>query len=717
MSISAGFLQNTQADSEHSHFLKRMTGREFYVIITQISAKCKGILGVLRILILNTYLRLHFYQGGDVVLLFTKTKRTNLESKIVLFFRNVPIFPRFFLIIGILSVFPILFLTLFYFQQYVVELKGNTQLYLSILTRNLASQVDATLHRYEEMALSFYGDVATIELLTNNNHIAENDPLFLEYTPYLQQKKTVEDRLYALGTSDRNIVNISLITPYDGYFMRPDPSSTHGALVLDLPSFRESTFFQDAVSRNGYQAWYDTSTNSTLIHKFDYSTTGIQNTFTMTTALYSYPERAFLGVLMLNIDVGIFRNNFLSYGFSGAGNTFLHTNSQILDHLAGDIHGPNFTALDFLSQDNYHNASGSYFGEDAQGNEIFAHYHQSEKLPIFVTHVVNMDQLLSPAFKIRENAWTIVVVMLVFALFLARITSLSIALPLRRLLDTMASFGQDLQFHPYAIPGKDELTIVEKHFKEMAENTRKLTEENIEARTREKDLQVSQLVAQLNALQMQINPHFMYNTLDIIRWKTIHLGGGESDASKMIDKFCKLMRMSIKKNEDYITVDQELAHVFAYLDVVNFANDRKINLITTIEFQTNLVSIPKLTLQPLVENAVTHGFRKNSQDPQIHIRGFQTKEHTIITITDNGKGMHQDKLTALREMFSDTQNYQESIGLRNVNQRFKLCFGEEYGVSVESVQDFGTEITIRLPRPGQSDPSLQGKEAVSCITY
>lgn len=619
-------------------------------------------------------------------------------------FRNISIFPRIFLVILFVSIYPMVFLSRYYVQHYEAALSNNTQMYLTLLTSNLAGEIDFSLSEYEAVSRGFYTQDSMLSLLKNNQEIALNDPNYLYNPTYLAQKKVVSNTLLTLASTDTNIINLAVITPHDQYTMRVDPMSSYGALVQDLDYFRRSDYYLEAIEKSGYPLWVDSTQDTQLIHKFHYSPHGINNTFTLTTALYRYPEKEFLGVLMCNVDGNLFSTMVPNYSFSGAGNTFLMTEQGVLDSLNLDIHAPNTTSVEGLFQRMEGQSQGEF--THSQGDShTFVVFHPSQKLPIYVTHLVDMDELLAPTQEIRQQSWVLLCGLVLVCLLLAHLTSRSISVPLRGLISNMSQFGKELPPIHSSVSGRDELTIVGEHFNQMAEDTQRLLDEIVTAKIREKDLELSRVTAQLNALQMQINPHFMYNTLDIIRWNTIRMAGGENDASKMIDKFCKLMRMSIKKDEDFVSTAQELAHIRAYLDVVNLAG-REIQLVTQVDFDQQFHKIPKLSLQPLVENSVVHGFRKNSKSPTITIRGYKLQDHLLITITDNGKGMSEAQLEELRRIFSDTTNFQDSIGLRNVNQRFNLCFGDHFGVSVESVPDFGTEITLKLPLNQETQPKL-----------
>ena len=124
----------------------------------------------------------------------------------------------------------------------------------------------------------------------------------------------------------------------------------------------------------------------------------------------------------------------------------------------------------------------------------------------------------------------------------------------------------------------------------------------------------------------------------------------------------------------------------------------KIQLITLMDFNIDVFVIPKLTLQPLIENAIVHGFTKNTTSPTIYICGKKTQDNIIITVEDNGQGMSNNELDTLCQNLSlGNMLEKNSIGLRNVNQRFMLNYGSSYGISVESKQNAGTKITLKIP--------------------
>ena len=202
--------------------------------------------------------------------------------------------------------------------------------------------------------------------------------------------------------------------------------------------------------------------------------------------------------------------------------------------------------------------------------------------------------------------------------------------------------------------------------------------------------------SELNALQAQINPHFLYNTLDSIIWM---IENEKYDGSiVMVTALARFFRISLSKGKNVITVKDELEHARYYLTIQNIRYKNKFTYnIEADEDTLNLTSI-KLIVQPLIENAIYHGMEYMSGDGDIVVKSYKKDNDLYIDIIDNGLGMPQeiaDKL--LTEKVNNVQKKGSGIGLRNVHERIKLYFGDEYGLEIYSEPDEGTTIRVHMP--------------------
>nr|WP_315050644.1 sensor histidine kinase [uncultured Lachnoanaerobaculum sp.] len=214
---------------------------------------------------------------------------------------------------------------------------------------------------------------------------------------------------------------------------------------------------------------------------------------------------------------------------------------------------------------------------------------------------------------------------------------------------------------------------------------------------------MSDLVAEHNAkrksefdtLQSQINPHFLYNTLDIIVWM---IENENSDkAVSIVTALAKFFRISLSKGKNIITVKDEVEHVRNYLMIQNMRFKNRFEYSIDVDEEVLSYSSLKLMLQPLVENAIYHGMEFMDGDGEIDVKVFKEDDSLYFTITDNGLGMSEDMVETLLSKDFVPSKKGSGIGAKNVNERIKLYFGSEYGLKVESEPDEGTKITIHLP--------------------
>ncbi|MBQ8031235.1 MAG: histidine kinase [Butyrivibrio sp.] len=203
--------------------------------------------------------------------------------------------------------------------------------------------------------------------------------------------------------------------------------------------------------------------------------------------------------------------------------------------------------------------------------------------------------------------------------------------------------------------------------------------------------------AEFELLQAQINPHFLYNTLDAIVWSAE--AGNEKQVVKMVGSLSEFFRSSLNKGKEIVTIREELSHVRSYLEIQQIRYQDILDYEIDVPEELYINEIPKITVQPVVENALYHGIKEKRGGGKISVTGREDGGDYIITVSDNGIGMGPDRLGEVRDGLTDSSPDSKKIyGLYNVNQRIKLDFGDEYGLSIDSVYDEGTTVTIRLPK-------------------
>jgi len=204
-------------------------------------------------------------------------------------------------------------------------------------------------------------------------------------------------------------------------------------------------------------------------------------------------------------------------------------------------------------------------------------------------------------------------------------------------------------------------------------------------------------IAEMNVLQAQIKPHFMYNTLDTIRWMAEE--HNEEDIVEIIEAFTNLLRISLSKGKEIISVKEELSHVQSYLTIQKIRYEDKLDY--EINFDESILSykLIKLILQPLVENAIYHGIKEKRGNGKIFITGKIENNSLCFTVIDNGKGIEEEKLNKINSMLKNGFEKKNEIGygIFNVNARIKLIYGEEYGLTYKSIYEEGTIVELKHP--------------------
>jgi two-component system, sensor histidine kinase YesM len=200
------------------------------------------------------------------------------------------------------------------------------------------------------------------------------------------------------------------------------------------------------------------------------------------------------------------------------------------------------------------------------------------------------------------------------------------------------------------------------------------------------------------ALQAQINPHFLYNTLDSIRWSAIGLIGKENKVSRMISDLAGLLRLSLETDDNIISVHNEIKHADLFIRILKARYPRKIKVIWDVDKKISSYAILKLCLQPIIENAYYHGIKPTRKSGVIQISGKKEKETLCIKIADDGQGISPEKLALMNtELCKSNTLKEDHIGIMNVHQRIQLVFGEEYGVRIDSTEGQGTTISLVFP--------------------
>lgn len=323
------------------------------------------------------------------------------------------------------------------------------------------------------------------------------------------------------------------------------------------------------------------------------------------------------------------------------------------------------------------------------GVPMAAVYSQSDKFGWSMMSYTSKSGLTQPLTGVRWFILTLGAICFIVALVLAFVISRSITGPIKALMRNIQQIEKGNFDVELTIRSGDELEKLGNLLNRMSGNIKQLIERNrVEERLKRK--------AELTALQAQINPHFLYNTLESINWLAVRKK--ELAISEVLTNLGKFFRISLSRGASFISLRQELEHVKYYIEIQKFRYPHKFDADIRLESDIGECFLPKLLLQPLVENSLMHGLSERERDGRIEFYARRSEEALLIDIRDNGVGMDEERLKDIKgKLAGRLQTTDNRIyGLINVQERIKLAFGEAYGLSIDC-DERGTEVRLMLP--------------------
>jgi two-component system sensor histidine kinase YesM len=203
--------------------------------------------------------------------------------------------------------------------------------------------------------------------------------------------------------------------------------------------------------------------------------------------------------------------------------------------------------------------------------------------------------------------------------------------------------------------------------------------------------------AELLALQSQINPHFLHNTLETIYWEILRISGKPTIAHRMIENLSDIMKYSLNSKDNFVTLKEEIENTNSYIEIQKYRYEDKFDVYWDYLPLVNNYKIKKLIFQPLVENSIYHGIIKKDTRCYIKIKIIKSGSHLRIFVADNGYGISLEKLEEIKQKLESSEDYFDHIGLFNTNKRLKLIYGEQYGIRIRSLPGKGTVVFLYIP--------------------
>ncbi len=293
---------------------------------------------------------------------------------------------------------------------------------------------------------------------------------------------------------------------------------------------------------------------------------------------------------------------------------------------------------------------------------------------------------------------------LIVVLIITIIISFKITAPIKVLIEKMKKAEQGIFETDFEIVGQDEIGMLGRHFKSMVLQINRLID-------KEYKLQLENKSSQLKVLQSQINPHFLYNSFQSIG--TLALKMNAVPVYTLLTSLSAMMRYSMDMREEMVPFSKEINHSQSYLALQKQRFEDELDVTLTLDPNTYEILVPKMILQPIIENCFKHGFSDNMEDAKISIRSYREDDYLVLIVQDNGKGISRERLERIRNRLYHNKGRKagkegESIGLKNIYDRLQLYYGRQAMLEMESIEN--NEFTVMIHIPVSLQEGVEGHE-------
>jgi two-component system sensor histidine kinase YesM len=415
--------------------------------------------------------------------------------------------------------------------------------------------------------------------------------------------------------------------------------------------------------------------------------------------LYAFPTQSLLGYIALDVNAKSLYDIIADIDLTKSGRIFLvNEEGRILATESETLSGE-------LLDEPYRNFLGeneAFYNNVRVGNTYYSVYNSGAiSNGWYMVLAIPRDYYMRDITKLKNVIIPITFTTALLTALLSILVSRGITRPLRFLSGAMEDFGQGNFDINCQVDSEDEIGRLSHTFNQMVMDMNSLVNTVYEQKVMKQE-------AQMKSLQMQINPHFLYNTLDTINWmaRIRHV----DEIGDMVAALSNMMRYSLEK-KSFVRLGEEVKSLKDYIAIQNYRYRDK--MVAEIEIDESLMSlyIPRLLIQPILENAIVHGIEEKLDKGHILVAARREDEDLYIQIMDDGVGMTEETMShILREDYSMKKSGHTSIGVVNVNRRIQMIYGKDYGLLVQSVLGAGTKITIHIPAMEEDQEEVKKDE-------
>ncbi|MDX8367283.1 histidine kinase [Cytobacillus sp. IB215665] len=556
---------------------------------------------------------------------------------------------------------------------------------------------DATKKQEYLLELEKINIMNHIETMRRTAQIVISDRDFLDFIKKNHDSNTT-DLLYFKSNVYSNIIKLQFNNPNINdiriYTANPNIKEMW-PVIFDESRINNKPWFEEVMNRNGIELWWFDNDNVDILNR----SLNISDAKISVLRELEYPKGEHLAI----IEISMLQENFFPKMFSNVNEN--ESAIVVFDQNLKLVHNP-FNPFIQENNLNINELREKFVGTDNQLTSSFQFMNNEKRflavstymdeLNSYMLSITSLESIYSETAKTRNLVLSGIILLVII---LSIITYKLISYLLKNmylLIDSMKKVEKGNFEVDVTVDERSEFGELANHFRNMLGKINSLIADAVNKQAITKE-------AELRSLKTQIDAHFLYNTLENI--KMMSEIEGNYEVSDAVTSLGDIMRYNLKWKNDFVSLSEELSHIQNYVDIMNLRLDNRLTLTLTIPQELKEHEVLKMSLQPIVENSIKHGISPIIYNKQgiIDIRASVEMKNIYIEITDNGIGMTQEEVAELHEKISLSSSRTEEsengsgIGLRNVHERIKIHYGNEYGMSIQSVKGQHTKVMIKIP--------------------
>jgi len=574
----------------------------------------------------------------------------------VRFLRDMPIRYKLISVFLLLALIPVMVIGYLSFSKSKELLLEKTRKYTMDILNEISKNMELKLHTVEQLSKIIFVNSDVQKLLSDANKGFENE---------FQQVNARRDiRRFLSKTIETNddIESVYMISN----------SGIDFSVILSTNTFKlTDRIAKQAEGGEGKSVWCSTDVQT--------------RTIPLVRVVNSMENFKSIGYLVVNIKEQSLSDIYSKTALKKNGELYiLNDDGSIASHQDKGILGQ-IQHIDYIGKVLNSSRQNDFFITEIEQKNYYVAFYPISGTSFKIVSIVQAIEYEKEIITLRNSIMAVAFICWFFAVIASFYLSASISRPIRNLYTMMNKVGKGDFDVTSNYESKNEIGVLNLHFNSMVKQINMLINEVYHE-------QIQKQKAELKSLKMQINPHFLYNTLESINW--LARANGANDVSKMVKALGDLMRISIG-GEDFINLEDEIRNVKNYITIQKYRYGDKLTVHFKIDPMVLHVKVPKLIIQPLVENSIIYGIEKLKEEGSIFIESYIEEDKVIISVIDNGPGIKPEQLESILK--EDNNKNRTQIGLINIHRRIKLYYGQNYGVTIQSKFGEGTVASIHIP--------------------